>query len=155
MPGPLKRHKALVNLSRDHYHGLLLALVLRKDTPVNRKLPSTLAEKVSYAKAKYREDLLEHFRIEEEVLFPFVKGRSPEADSLIEELTGEHRKLETLIGSFDDPSDLESRLDQAGHLLEKHIRKEERSLFRLIQENFSEMELNDLQVRMDGGKKER
>ena len=148
MNKPIKRHSSLVSLSRDHYSGLLLSSVLKKDTPDFKNMPVAAVDKVLYVQDKYKDELQKHFRAEEEVLFPFVAGRLPEIDKLIQELISEHRELETKINSLNTVSDLVNALNETGYLLESHIRKEERQLFQLIQENLTENELSDLEKKL-------
>lgn len=150
MNKPIKRHPALVNLSRDHYSGLLLSSVLKKDTPDFKNMPVSPADKVLYVQEKYKSELKEHFRAEEEILFPFVSGRLPEIDSLLKDLINDHRELELKINSLDSVPDLVNILNETGYLLESHIRKEERQLFQLIQENLTETELSDLEKKLGG-----
>ncbi len=145
---PIKRHKALINLSRDHYSGLLLASVLKRDTPHFKNMPESLQQKADYVKLKYKTELQSHFKAEEDVLFPFIQGRTDQMDALIIELVQEHRILELKITEIDNASDLVLALDAIGRILEAHIRKEERQLFQLAQENISEEELSVLEERL-------
>jgi len=147
---PLKRHSALINLSRDHYTGLLLASVLKKDTPDFKNMPTIPEDKASLAKLKYDTELKVHFEAEEKILFPFVNGKSAELDKIINELIEEHRLLESGINGLSSATDLVTSLDSVGKLLESHIRKEERQLFERIQEIFSEEELKELEERLRG-----
>ena len=111
-------------------------------------MPVAAVDKVLYVQDKYKDELQKHFRAEEEVLFPFVAGRLPEIDKLIQELISEHRELETKINSLNTVSDLVNALNETGYLLESHIRKEERQLFQLIQENLTEKELSVLEKKL-------
>ncbi|HNS11027.1 MAG TPA: hemerythrin domain-containing protein [Bacteroidia bacterium] len=148
---PLKRHQALINLSRDHYSGLLLASVLKKDTPDFKNMPVDPSDKAEHVKAKYESELKAHFETEEKVLFPYIKGRSEEINKIIHELIAEHRIIEQGINSLSESSDLVTSLDNVGKLLESHIRKEERQLFESIQELLTEKELIDLEKKLVSG----
>ncbi|TAH41792.1 MAG: hemerythrin domain-containing protein [Bacteroidetes bacterium] len=150
MNKPIKRHPSLVNLSRDHYSGLLLSSVLKKDTPDFKNMPVSPGDKVVFVKDKYVTELRGHFLTEEEILFPFVSGRKAEIDQLIKELILEHRELELRINSLEGVADLVNALNETGYLLESHIRKEERQLFQMIQESFTESELLTLEKKLSG-----
>jgi len=128
-----KRHSSLTLLSRDHHHGLSLALKLRQGT---RALLSDgwTHDPVRQVRRVLRfaeEELAPHFAAEEEALFPFVRSRIPDLLPLVERLTGEHRVLEALLAQLVNagvppPPGL---LERIGIQLELHIRAEERELF--------------------------
>ena len=116
----------------------------------HNKLPETPSEKAAFVKLKFETELKEHFKSEEEILFPFVKGRKSEIDLLIAELIDEHRKLESGIAGIEESQNQISELDALGRLLEIHIRKEELQLFQLIQDTLSEKELLILEEKLSG-----
>ncbi len=145
---PLKRHKALQPLSRDHHQGLVLAQILKKGAPQYKGMPSTIEGKKEYTVLFYSSDLIRHFKDEEEILFPIVKGRSSMVDNLINEIIDEHRKIENLISEIQNTDDLEKILNDFGILLEKHIRKEERELFNVIEKLLSENELSEIEIKL-------
>jgi len=137
----MKRHPALHKLSHDHHHGLILAQQLKKGAPQYKGMPTTLEEKKNYTISFYNNELIKHFKNEEEILFPSVSSRNETVDNMITEIISEHRKMESLISEFKETKDLENVLDELGWLLEKHIRKEERELFIEIEKILSEDEL--------------
>jgi iron-sulfur cluster repair protein YtfE (RIC family) len=136
----MKRHPALHTLSHDHHQGLILAQQLKKGAPQYKGMPSTLEGKKDYAVSFYKSELVQHFRDEEEILFPSVLGKNEKVDSLIQEIISEHRKLESLVNELGKTNQLENVMDELGQLLEKHIRKEERILFVEIEKVLSEEE---------------
>ncbi len=140
----MKRHKSIIALSHDHHHGLMLAQLIKKDAPEYKGLPTDLIGKVNHVKESWENELKLHFENEENILFPFAKGKDKEIDNLIDEILDEHKLIETLVKSLDTTTDIESTLDQLGKALESHIRKEERELFQKIQLSFGE-ELNKLE----------
>ena len=146
---PIKRHNALQPLSRDHHQGLILAQQLKKGAPQYKGMPSTLEGKKEYTQSFYNIELGNHFKNEENILFPFVKGKNEDVDKLIVEIISEHRKMEALINDLEKTDNLESVLDELGWLLEKHIRKEERELFVEIEKVLSEDELNIIAKKLD------
>jgi iron-sulfur cluster repair protein YtfE (RIC family) len=137
----MKRHPALYTLSHDHHQGLILAQQLKKGAPQYKGMPSTLEDKKKYTLSFYKTELVKHFRDEENILFPAVKNRNAEVDKLIAEIISEHRKMESLVKYLEKTDQLENVLDELGHILEKHIRKEERELFVEIEKVLTEQEL--------------
>jgi len=140
----MKRHKCLIKLSKDHHQGLIVAQLLKKDTPPYRDMPNDLNGKTKYALNFYENELKNHFALEENILIPFILNRNKDIDILCNQILEEHKiifnKFENIKKYFD-----ENQLDEIGNLLSQHIRKEERELFELIQENFSNEELNQLE----------
>jgi len=145
----MKRHPALIPLSQDHHQGLLLAQLIKKDAPDYNDLPKDLIGKMNYAKEVYNNELIQHFRDEEELVFPFLKGKNQEVDNLISEILNEHILLKEKILSLNKNSDLIHQLDEIGNLLNGHIRKEERILFEKAQLILSEEELLNIQNKFD------
>ena len=145
---PIKRHKALQPLSRDHHQGLILKQILKKGAPAYKGLPATIEDKKEYAITFYNSDLIKHFKVEEEILFPLSKGRSAEVDKLTDEIVEEHSKMQQLIIKLKNSKDLVEILDEFGRLLEKHIRKEERELFTKIEAILTEGELSELEIKL-------
>lgn len=141
----MPRSKSLIPLSHDHHHALKLAQMLRKNAPRLETIPESPVEKARRAKEFYENDLVVHFTSEEEILYPFVKGRDNVVDRLFSEIIEEHKLIKNLVENLSTGSLApEEDLDTLGTLLERHIRKEERELFPRIQEVFSEAELNEL-----------
>ena len=145
---PIKRHKALQPLSRDHQHGLILAQQLKTGAPQYRGMPSGPEDKKEYTLSFYRNNLQRHFQAEEKILFPFVEGRNEELDKMILELISEHRELERLIKDLTKIEQLEKKLDETGFLLERHIRKEERELFPAIEKILAPNEFVELETKL-------
>jgi iron-sulfur cluster repair protein YtfE (RIC family) len=149
MNEPIKRHKALQSLSHEHHNGLVLARLSKKDSPEYPKLPKTLGAKIEYAISFFYDELVPHFRNEENILFPAVEGKNEKIDELINTIKDEHKQIKSLVSKLDGESN-ENILDEFGYLLEAHIRKEERELFIMIQEELSEEELNLIGEKLTG-----
>lgn len=139
----MKRHEALAPLSREHHGALILAQLIKRNAPVYRGLPTDTVGKIQYAIQFYQSDLLAHFKKEEAVLLK-VKHCSSDVAAITEEIIAEHGLLKDMFLSLETATDSIAALDELGHLLQTHIRKEERILFPLIQEHCSEEELNSL-----------
>ena len=127
---PLKRHKALQPLSREHHHGLLLSWKIRSGFSKNIEL-----ERIkTYADWFFEHQLIPHFDLEEEHIFPLL-----EADNeLVKRALADHRRLKRL---FAETKDVEKSLHKIEEELEQHIRFEERILFPEIQKNATEEQL--------------
>ena len=142
----MKRHPSLAHLSRDHHQALILAQLLKKDSPAYKGLPTEMKEKADYAIRFYREELVEHFEKEEVIVIRNVQGVRAELDQLGKELIAEHIKLRDLFKETETTEDLANHLDLIGNTLEQHIRKEERVFFPMIQEYCEEQLLEKIET---------
>ena len=141
----MKRHDSLAPLSREHHAALILARLLQKGAPVFKGLPSDAAGKAVYASRFYQNKLLPHFTAEENVVLLHIKGASLQLDRLAEDIIREHKVIKLLFEMIPGEDHLEEHLDSVGVALEKHIRKEERELFPLIQSTCNETILDAIQ----------
>lgn len=137
----MKRHPSLISLSREHHGALILARLLRQDAPPYKGLPTDSLGKADYALKFYQEEMIEHFHEEEKVI-ALVKGINSELDIFFAEMEQEHTQLHELFSQIQNNSDLPDHLDKLGRMLEDHVRKEERQIFPMIQDNCSEDVLN-------------
>lgn len=151
----MKRHPALYTLSHDHHQGLILAQQLKKGAPQYKGMPAALTAKKDYTIAFYKNELIKHFRDEEEILFPAVKNKNTEVDKLIVEIISEHRRMESLVKDLENTDHIENVLDEFGRLLEKHIRKEERELFVEIENALTDDELKNISEKISKSRKEK
>jgi hemerythrin-like domain-containing protein len=114
----MPRHKTLIPLSQEHHHTLVLALRLKKGGPTTHKdlwptdLKSQIEQTIEYCDG----EILPHFELEERTIFPIAKD------------------LETAKPIEDNAK---TALRALGERLEKHIRKEERDLFPLLESELS------------------
>ena len=111
-------------------------------------MPSTIEGKKEYTLLLYNSELVRHFKNEEEILFPLVKGKNSEVNKLTEEIINEHRQINQLIIEVQSTNELERKLDELGRLLENHIRKEERELFPKIEKILTEVQLFELETKL-------
>jgi iron-sulfur cluster repair protein YtfE (RIC family) len=132
----MKRSDALVELSRDHHHGLVVAQQLVRATPET----ATVAR--SAFLAYWEHEGREHFRIEEEVVLPaFARRGSPTHEDVVRVLT-DHVELRRLAADLAaDPRPAPERLHELGERLRAHIRHEERVVFPLIEAALPDDEL--------------
>lgn len=128
---PLERHPQLRPLSREHHHGLLLCWRIRRDLVERRDHDKVLAE----CRTDFERELLPHFAVEEEAVFPVLGAGDP----LVRRAIAEHRRIARLFLATDDPTRTLSRIEDE---LEAHIRFEERVLFPQVQERATAEELD-------------
>ena len=129
----MNRHTALAPLSREHHGALILAQLLKNSSTVYKGLPNNPAEKANYAISFYKEELVKHFKEEEEIVIGKIRGIDASLDNMAGEIIAEHKELGELFGSINATKDLSAHLEKIGHTLEQHIRKEERVFFPLIE----------------------
>jgi hemerythrin superfamily protein len=129
----MKRHPSLAPLSRQHHGALILAQLLKKNAAAYKGMPNDTGGKATYAAGFYHTDLLPHFEAEEKI-FEKLKDMDAALDKEIKEIMEEHVLLQKLFEGINDQPDLPAYLDVMGHTLEKHIRREDRILFPLIEQ---------------------
>jgi hemerythrin-like domain-containing protein len=130
------RHPSLVPLSHDHHHGLALALRCRKQAlgQIKPMGAAGLRKRAAEVVAFYDSNLRAHFRAEEEALFPQLGILIPQSRELMESLSGEHEQMRRAIEQIKTGAGLAKLIFDLGDLLERHIRKEERELFPLFEQ---------------------
>lgn len=132
---PQKRIEALKSLSRDHHHGLLLCWKIREG--IKRNIETARIKK--YVDWFWNNHLHQHFKMEEEFLFPILGNQH----KMVKQALTEHRRLKRL---FANESDLQKSISLIEEELEKHIRFEERVLFNEIQAVATEEQLQLIQL---------
>lgn len=133
MHEPIKRNDALKSLSRDHHHGLLLCWKIRKGIKRN-----IAAERIKrYVDWFWNNHLIQHFEIEEKLLFPILGNQN----ELVKQTLAEHRRLKRL---FENGNDIHKSINSIEEELEKHIRFEERVLFNEIQKIATKEQLQQI-----------
>ena len=140
----MKRHSSLAILSREHHGALILAQILKNGAPVYKGLPADLDGKAAYAIRFYKTELIKHFAEEEQAVIKKIRGVNADLDKLANEITEEHKELTSSFESIKNAKDLATHLDKLGWDLQKHIRKEEREFFPLIQELCDEILLSEI-----------
>lgn len=118
---PINRNESLKNLSRDHHFGLLFCWKLRSG--LKKSDPARIKK---YADHFYQKHLKEHFKVEEKYIFPLLGEES----MVVETALGDHKKLRGLFESRESSVELLGELEKT---LERHIRFEERVLFKELQ----------------------
>ena len=90
----MKRHPALITLSREHHDGLVIAQVLKSDVPAYRGMPDRPADRLEYFKARFVTALKPHFISEEQVPVPDAERTRRRRRRRLNRLVQEHRELE-------------------------------------------------------------
>lgn len=144
----MKRHPALIPISREHHQLLLLAQLLKKDAPAYKGMPTDLEGKVEYAENTWDSLFEPHVELEEKVLYPMIYSYAPSLSGLISELLKEHQEIAIAFKSLNPQSE---ELDRLGKLIERHVRKEERMLFQQAQELLTEEQLDQLKTLLSAG----
>jgi hemerythrin-like domain-containing protein len=139
---PISRNESLRNLSRDHHYGLLLCWKIRKGlkTVDHGRIKA-------YTNYFFNEHLLPHFRLEEKFIFPLLGEES----ELVQAAMSDHRRLKSL---FEDETGVLESLLKIEVELEKHIRFEERVLFKELQRTVPEEVLTIAMARHNGPQNE-
>lgn len=129
---PIPRHEALQELSRHHHHALRTVLKIKKTVrqPLNDEQLSELREDV---RQFWQNGGQEHFREEEEILIPtYARYASPRNEEVIEMLL-EHVEIRALICTIEEGEGGVEAIAELGEALEKHVRREERIIFPLVE----------------------
>lgn len=140
----MKRHPALHDLARDHHHALVHSLNIKRAETAEQ-----LREAAVALVKLWNDDLIFHFREEEEVLLPVISRHgSPTDNADIRRMLDDHaylrdglRRLEKAIVSGQDLADLVRDL---GQRLESHARLEDRTIFGWIESLLTDIELDEL-----------
>lgn len=127
---PIKRHKALQPLSRDHHHTLLLVWKIRRGLNTGIE-PQRIKTYVDWF---YKTYATAHFEFEEKYVYPVLNA----SDELVVKALEEHRHLKEL---FQNNSTTPATLSALADSLEEHIRFEERVLFNVIQDKATDGQL--------------
>jgi iron-sulfur cluster repair protein YtfE (RIC family) len=108
----------------------MLCLQINKGVPLHSTDREWLKSKAEHVVEFFADDLVPHFRAEEEFLFPAMQG-FPEVTDLIADLLSDHRRLAGLVDRVRtaDEQGLAVALVDFAAALEGHVRKEERGLF--------------------------
>ena len=132
-----RRHESLIPLSHEHHDALMLAWRLRTGD-LSKREPELRAKHVN-ALFEYR--LINHMRLEEELLFPAFRAVLGVEASLIDLLLSDHRELRGKATAIKAAHD---QVDSFCDLLERHIRTEERQLFVLAERRMKPAEMSEL-----------
>ncbi len=126
----MKRHPALIELSREHHQSLRLARdCLRTADSGDPEACRSLAQAVA---ADYPDTWAVHFATEERTIFPLAQRLDRDIQALVQQLIAEHRRMDRLAERLAQNGDCQT-LYEFGALLRDHTRAEERTLFPQLQ----------------------
>ena len=137
----MKRHSALVPLSRQHHDGLALGVFIERGLRPDEG-PAAAERLREQALDLWELELRGHFEVEETILFPAARDAISDPE-LVDSLLAEHEAMRgcfarlARVGAHSLPGEL---LDLRSRLV-SHIRREERVLFEAVQESLGEDEL--------------
>jgi hemerythrin-like domain-containing protein len=109
--------------------------------------PANVARLARRAIDRYELELVNHFEIEEQILFPAIEKALGKL-SLVASLVAEHRQVEDLIAQL-RTAPHEALLERLCGLLTAHIRREESDLFQVAQSRLPEPILRELGAAID------
>jgi len=130
-----RRHESLIPLSREHQYALLLCLRIHRGLESHQNDPVWLQSKAENVVRFFAGDLRPHFQAEEEALFPAMQ-HCADAKEMLRDLLTEHREMERQVATLRqcETGGLAERLKAFADLLEAHVRREERELFPLFEQ---------------------
>lgn len=124
----MKRHAALLQLSREHHHALKLSRLARFASDAGHAL--AIAEAAEKIIAAFPEVLEPHFQSEENELLPALAAVG--ANELVARTLAEHAELRDLKRRLIEPDS--EMLARFATLLHDHVRFEEREVFETAQQ---------------------
>lgn len=124
----MKRHAALLQLSREHHIALKLARLARFAADSGHAL--AIAEAAEKIVGIFANEIEPHFQAEESVLLPALSAAG--AGELVDRVLAEHAELRDLNRHFDEADS--ASLARFATLLHDHVRFEERELFETAQD---------------------
>ncbi len=140
----MTKRKNLFSIAHDHFHGLMVAQMIKKNSRAIEGMPQTTDEKIRFTTHFYEQELVNHFYIEENILIPVVKSFTRKVDKHLDEMVREHTEIHSLVQSLDDRENIINKLDELGKKLEAHVQMEEWVLFPAIQDALDDEELKKL-----------
>lgn len=147
----MKRHEGLIPLSHDHHQGLVHAARLTRAAAGKIPIDETVDDFLAF----YPDELLRHFREEEEVLGEVMAEKCGEDDPQRIRLFTDHETFHALVRELQaargEGEDLSTAAGAVGDFLERHIRFEERELFPRLEGLLTEEELLALPAHFGGG----
>jgi len=124
------RDPNLIPLSHQHHNALAMCVLTRRSLREDAS-PANVARLTRRAVDRYELELVNHFEIEEQILFPAIEnvlGKLP----LVAGLIAQHREVEEIVAQLRSAATA-GLLERLCTLLADHIRREESDLFQVAQ----------------------
>jgi iron-sulfur cluster repair protein YtfE (RIC family) len=137
----MRRHAGLIPLSHEHQHALALCVMTDRALAANPG-EDAVRHAVANILQTFDNEILDHFRFEEQVLFPMLE-RFAELADLVSELKAEHVRITGLVTELRRQAD-RAYLTELCSSLRDHVRKEESVLFEQAQELLSAEQLKEV-----------
>lgn len=141
----MERHPSLQDLSRDHY------FVLAQAQRLKRVEPDTVNAIIDEFLSFWRDQMIHHFRLEEEVLLPVFTRYRPADDPNVITVLAQHLEIARRVMDLSAQKEALRGVEMAhdlGGLIDQHVRHEERVLFPAIEKSLPEQELAALPTRI-------
>jgi hemerythrin-like domain-containing protein len=123
----VRRHEALIPLTHDHHH-VLAAVRNARQAVKSGDLRAAAQELMSV----YANEMLNHFREEEELVFPLLVDAKGDIPSELATAMREHLVIHALTEEMRNKPSAET-VDRLLQLIEGHVRLEEKTLFPMIE----------------------
>ena len=130
------RDKALIPLSHQHHNALALCVLTERSLATDASA-ANIAKLAARVIDRYELEMVNHFELEETVLFP----RLP-ADA-VEPLIADHHRMTGLVEQLGVTPTAET-LQEFVALLRRHVRSEENDLFQRAQESLPRPVLDEI-----------
>lgn len=144
----MKRHPALHDLARDHFHVLAHALQVRRALAGE---PGPSVQESARALVRlWRTEGAWHFGEEEEILLPvFARrhgppGAHPQMARMLHEHARIREEMARLEQALEQGGDVSAAVEAAARQLHDHVRFEDRELFVMLEERLSPEELEEI-----------
>ncbi len=139
------RDKNLIPLSHQHQHALALCVRIDRAQPIPEK---DLHAWQTEIEQHFEQEIKVHFAAEEAEVFPAARKFS-ELSPLVEDLLADHACLRESFAHAQARRMTVTTLPAFAQRLSNHIRKEERQLFKRLQELMTQQELGVLGKRLE------
>lgn len=148
----MKRHAALIGLSREHHRALVLARKLCRLESEDATSAQTTQQIADEVLNMWQTEIRAHFQEEEEVLLPMIARHiRPSNQPCVKQMLDDHAWLRVAV--WDIEAHLSDRtlvelLRRFGERLRAHVRLEEQEVFEFIQTICSEEDLTEMSLRL-------
>ena len=140
---PIKRSKHILQLSKDHHFSLLFCWKIRQG--LKNEIEAGRINK--YVQFFWENDMEEHFREEEEILF------APLQDEKVQKAVSDHRQIKSVVEKLQSTSavfEMNKLLSEIANIVEAHVRFEERDLFPHLEKHLSDAQLEEIGEHLKG-----